>query len=235
MPNLLGMSSKKGREMFHVLLVDLCNFFNPFLRMAEMTDAIRVLYKGTLRLLLILLHDFPEFLCDFHFSLCDAIPSTCIQLRNLILSAFPRNMRLPDPFTPNLKVDLLPEISQSPIILSDYETILRHHEIFDGLETYLKTRSPDTFLPQLREKLLDQSNDPTSGGSRYNVSLFNALVLFVGVKAIEQMQNKSQSTLVTQSAPMDIFESLARDLDSEGTFIRSLTCRTLMNNESLPI
>ena len=23
-------------------------------------------------------------------------------------------MRLPDPFTPNLKVDLLPEISQSP-------------------------------------------------------------------------------------------------------------------------
>ena len=25
-------------------------------------------------------------------------------MRNLILSAFPRNMRLPDPFTPNLKV-----------------------------------------------------------------------------------------------------------------------------------
>jgi CCR4-NOT transcription complex subunit 1 len=32
------------------------------------------------------------------------IPPNCIQLRNLILSAFPRNMRLPDPFTPNLKV-----------------------------------------------------------------------------------------------------------------------------------
>ena len=28
----------------------------------------------------------------------------CVQMRNLILSAFPRNMRLPDPFTPNLKV-----------------------------------------------------------------------------------------------------------------------------------
>lgn len=35
-------------------------------------------------------------------------------MRNLILSAFPRNMRLPDPFTPNLKVDLLPEIASSP-------------------------------------------------------------------------------------------------------------------------
>lgn len=48
------------------------------------------------------------------------IPESCIQLRNLILSAFPRNMRLPDPFTPNLKVDLLPEINQAPRILSDY-------------------------------------------------------------------------------------------------------------------
>lgn len=68
---------------------------------------IRLLYKGTLRVLLVLLHDFPEFLCDHHFSFCDVIPTTCIQMRNLILSAFPRSMRLPDPFTPNLKVRVL--------------------------------------------------------------------------------------------------------------------------------
>ena len=61
-------------------------------------------FQGTLRVLLVLLHDFPEFLCDYHFSFCDVIPPNCIQMRNLILSAFPRNMRLPDPFTPNLKV-----------------------------------------------------------------------------------------------------------------------------------
>lgn len=55
-------------------------------------------------MLLVLLHDFPEFLCDYHFSFCDVIPPSCIQMRNVILSAFPRNMRLPDPSTPNLKV-----------------------------------------------------------------------------------------------------------------------------------
>jgi len=64
-------------------------------------------FQGTLRVLLVLLHDFPEFLCDYHFSFCDVIPPNCIQMRNLILSAFPRNMRLPDPFTPNLKVRFL--------------------------------------------------------------------------------------------------------------------------------
>lgn len=65
---------------------------------------VRLLYKGMLRVLLVLLHDFPEFLCEHHFSFCDVISPSCIQMRNLILSAFPRNMRLPDPFTPNLKV-----------------------------------------------------------------------------------------------------------------------------------
>ena len=60
--------------------------------------------QGTLRVLLVLLHDFPEFLCEYHFELCNMVPPSCIQMRNLILSAFPRNMRLPDPFTPNLKV-----------------------------------------------------------------------------------------------------------------------------------
>lgn len=65
---------------------------------------IQLMYKGTLRVLLVLLHDFPEFLCDYHFTFCDVIPPSCIQMRNIILSAFPRNMRLPDPSTPNLKV-----------------------------------------------------------------------------------------------------------------------------------
>lgn len=79
-------------------------FLEPYLRAADLCDSVRQLYKGTLRVLLVLLHDFPEFLCEHHFKLCDVIPASCIQMRNLILSAFPRNMRLPDPFTPNLKV-----------------------------------------------------------------------------------------------------------------------------------
>lgn len=46
-------------------------------------------------------------------------------MRNLILSAFPRNMRLPDPFTPNLKVDVLQEISMSPKISQDFQSYIQ--------------------------------------------------------------------------------------------------------------
>lgn len=124
----------QGWPMYAQLLIDLFKYLAPFLRNVELNKPMQILYKvlaesclqkpvwwftgsvcdlasffslfskGTLRVLLVLLHDFPEFLCDYHYGFCDVIPPNCIQLRNLILSAFPRNMRLPDPFTPNLKV-----------------------------------------------------------------------------------------------------------------------------------
>lgn len=46
-------------------------------------------------------------------------------MRNLILSAFPRNMRLPDPFTPNLKVDMLPEIAHAPRVLTNFSSMIQ--------------------------------------------------------------------------------------------------------------
>lgn len=52
---------------------------------------------------------------SINLQICNAIPPSCIQMRNLILSAFPRNMRLPDPFTPNLRPEMLPEISATPM------------------------------------------------------------------------------------------------------------------------
>ena len=106
MPKLLLINNQKGWPYFQKLLVALFKFMEPYLLTADLSDPVRLLYRGTLRVLLVLLHDFPEFLCDYHFSFCDVIPTSCIQMRNLILSAFPRNMRLPDPFTPNLKVTL---------------------------------------------------------------------------------------------------------------------------------
>jgi CCR4-NOT transcription complex subunit 1 len=138
MPKLLLSNPQKGWPLFQRLLVALFKFMEPYLRNADVSDPVRLLYKGTLRVLLVLLHDFPEFLCDHHFSFCDVIPPSCIQMRNLILSAFPRNMRLPDPFTPNLKVDLLPEISQAPRILSDVESALKNKQLKAEVDDYLK-------------------------------------------------------------------------------------------------
>ncbi|KAK4414642.1 CCR4-NOT transcription complex subunit [Sesamum alatum] len=195
MPKLLTANAQKGWPYFQRLLVDLFQFMEPFLRNAELGEPVHFLYKGTLRVLLVLLHDFPEFLCDYHFSFCDVIPPSCIQMRNIILSAFPRNMRLPDPSTPNLKIDLLAEISQSPRILSEVDAALKAKQIKSDVDEYLKTRQQgSSFLAELKQKLLLSPTDAARAGTRYNVPLINSLVLYVGMQAIQQLQARAPSS-----------------------------------------
>ncbi len=89
----------------------------------------RTFYKGTLRVLLVLLHDFPEFLSKFAYSFCEEVPERFIQLRNIILASFPKTMRPPDPFYVSnvtkffnflliifVKLDQIEELKQFPII-----------------------------------------------------------------------------------------------------------------------
>ncbi|KAJ0112073.1 hypothetical protein Patl1_00174 [Pistacia atlantica] len=230
MPKLLIGNSQKGWPFIQRLLVDLLQFLEPFLRNAELGVPVRFLYKGTLRVLLVLLHDFPEFLCDYHFTFCDVIPPSCIQMRNIILSAFPRNMRLPDPSTPNLKIDLLPEIRDAPRILSDVDAALRAKQMKADVDEYLKTGQPgSSFLTELKQKLLLPPSEVASAGTRYNVPLINSLVLYVGMQAIQQLQtrtphaqstgNNSSLTVFLVSAALDIFQTLIQDLDTEGRYL----------------
>ncbi|XP_020592534.1 CCR4-NOT transcription complex subunit 1 isoform X2 [Phalaenopsis equestris] len=233
MPKLLTINSLKGWPFFQRLLVDLFKFVEPYLRNAELSESVQSYYKGTLRVLLVLLHDFPEFLCDYHFSFCDVIPPSCIQMRNVILSAFPQKMRLPDPSTPNLKIDLLTEISQSPQILSDVEGALKSKQIKSDVDEYLMTRSEgSSFLAELKQRLLLSPSEASLAGTRYNVPLINSLVLYVGMQAIQQLQSRSSqpssAQQITQNPPMDImlvgaamdiFQSLIKNLDPEGRYL----------------
>ncbi|XP_004306964.1 PREDICTED: CCR4-NOT transcription complex subunit 1-like [Fragaria vesca subsp. vesca] len=228
MPKMLAGNGQKGWPYIQRLLVDLFQFMEPFLRNAELGAPVHFLYKGTLRVLLVLLHDFPEFLCDYHFTFCDVIPPSCIQMRNIILSAFPRNMRLPDPSTPNLKIDLLAEITQSPRVLSEVDAALKVKQMKTDVDEYLKTRQQgSSFLTELKQKLLLLPTEASSAGTRYNVPLINSLVLYVGMQAIQQLQTRTPHAQANQTGPfvylvgaaLDIFQTLIGDLDTEGRYL----------------
>lgn len=228
---------------------------------------------------------FPEFLCDFHFSFCDVIPTSCIQLRNLILSArgvggtrpsrrtvWPllgtaatgprergepcgcaagcvpqrratrnrkrrrdqaacdtkpsgrphaalpaglpaKHMRLPDPFNPNLKVDLLPEISQPPRILSDFHEGPRLRRAAARARHVPQQARAEQLPPHPAQ----QAHAPRGGGragGEYNVLVMNALVLYVGTHALQDaiVQLKAGITApIVHLAPMDVFQQLARE------------------------
>eukprot|EP00039_Didymoeca_costata_P023184 m.6279 g.6279 ORF g.6279 m.6279 type:complete len:2271 (+) comp3509_c0_seq1:242-7054(+) len=226
MPKLLLMKDAKGWQMLQRLLVDLFSFMAPFLRTGtEMPHAIRTLYKGTLRTLLVLLHDFPEFLADHHFSLCEHIPTTCVQMRNLVLSAFPRSMRLPDPFTPNLKIDVLPEVQQSPRILSNFAAPLSAPFRLE-IDSFLRSGQPSSFISGLCARLLatdpsasnEDNNNETRSGPRIVSSILNSLVMYVGVQAVEDSKQQQEGGVVSLHA-MEVYRHLANELDAYGRYL----------------
>uniref|UniRef100_A0A915KV50 CCR4-Not complex component Not1 C-terminal domain-containing protein n=1 Tax=Romanomermis culicivorax TaxID=13658 RepID=A0A915KV50_ROMCU len=215
---LVNTANNKAWSMYIQLLTDHLRFLAPFLRNIEFQKSIAMVYAGTLRILLVILHDIPELLCEYHYALCDVIPANCIQLRNLILSAYPRNMRLPDPFMPNLKVDQLAEINQLPRISVNYVQAIQPASLKNDLDNYLKNRAPVSFLSDLRSKL-QISNEP---GQKYNLALMNAVILYVGAQAIQAIQAKDQRpsiSTIAHTAHMDIFQNFAVDLDTEGRYL----------------
>ncbi|VDN24848.1 unnamed protein product [Cylicostephanus goldi] len=170
------------------------------------------------RVLLVILHDFPELLCEYHYVIIDTIPPNCVQLRNLVLSAYPRNMRLPDPFALNFKqVDSIPEMAIEPKSNLNMASIIPD-SIRLPLDAYLRTRSAVDFLSAL-PGMLQISDNP---GSKYNSTVMNAMVLYVGMKAIESLHERRQRIsicTIAHTAFMDIFQNLAVQLCTEGRYL----------------
>jgi CCR4-NOT transcription complex subunit 1 len=78
----------------------------------------------------------------------------------------------------------------------------------------------------LKGRLILSPAEAVSSGTKYNVPLLNALVLYVGMQAIQQLQSKTTqqqlavpSAPITHSAPMDIFQHLVLELDTEGRYL----------------
>lgn len=206
MPHLLLSRERKAWPLMHKLLITLLHFLQPFLRSVRLNDGTRRLYKETLRVLLVLLHDFPEFLCDYYLSFCEAIPVPCVQLRNLVLSAFPSSMRLPDPFTPNLRVETVPEISTNPRILTDFVSVLNaiggNGTFKQRLDAYLlapKPQSNTDFLsvsalqPLLLLAQPQNGNDRTAASPALNMPVATALVVYVGTYGANQLKTNAGS------------------------------------------
>ncbi|KAI0798095.1 Not1-domain-containing protein [Abortiporus biennis] len=215
MPKLLLSENREGWSAFHRLLLALFKFLSPFLKNADLQPASRDLYRGSLRLLLVLLHDFPEFLSEYYFTLCDVIPQRCIQLRNIVLSAFPPSVVLPDPHLRNLNFEAIPEMGPIPPILSDFSSILKSGDLRVYLDQYLLNRGTSSFLPSLKDRLMLPNTGDNS--DTYNLSLINSLVMYIGVSSVAQAKARSGNSLFVPTDPGAVaLQYLATNLDVEG-------------------
>jgi CCR4-NOT transcription complex subunit 1 len=235
LPALLSVPGQRGWPLVHRLLVDLLRFLYPHLRRGDMIDSVKLLYKSLLRLLLVLNHDFPEFLADYCNTLVDVVPPSCLQLRNLMLAAVPKALPVRDPF--QSYGDSLPEFTVLPRTLSNPADAL-FQTLRDEVDAYLKTRSPaiwpTTLVGALKASIFAGQEEQSYTLSRYSLVTINALVLYVAHATLQRLQDEHLSSnpshargtvqaasiiaASNSSAAAEILRYLLVETDAEGRY-----------------
>ncbi|KAJ2077343.1 CCR4-NOT core subunit cdc39 [Coemansia sp. RSA 988] len=206
------------------LLESQLQFLEPFTVTGQITESLKLLYRGVICVILVVLHDYPEFLSSYALQLCDVVPANCVQLRNLLLSAYPRDMRLPEPLTPNLKIDLLTDISHSPDIPFDHTAPLEPTHLQADLESFLRTQQPSGFatraiagLRTTEDSSVALQTEGKQGVTGYNVTATNALVLHA-VVVITRIEDETERE-AAQRAALGLFQVILDEADAECRYL----------------
>lgn len=224
MSGMLNMPERAGWGPYCELMQGLLSYIGEQLKPANISYVAKDLYKGVLRILLILHHDFPEFVAENHFQFCNVIPAHCAQLRNLVLSAYPSSFhKLPDPFREGLKVERLEEMREAPKIAGDVAAPLQRANIKDAVDSALQGSSvSESSVLQICEAIYNPTTKETGlfyGPINVNVVLVNALVLYIGQAAISTNSSKGNTRAAFDNTIHSaLLEKLAKSLRPEARY-----------------
>lgn len=222
LPGMLMPGEQAGWPCYTQILEALLSYVGELNKPLIISDTSKEVYRGTLRILLVLHHDFPEFLAENHYRLCGAMPAHCTQLRNLILSAYPSSFpELPDPFTAGLKVDRIMEIRISPAIAGDYEAPIRRAQLKDVVDLALTGYKLDEQVAIITRAVHEPTTKETGiafAPVKVDQALLTSLVLYIGASAVSVVGNKGGPTFVQDAPHADLLRALIHELNPEGRY-----------------
>jgi CCR4-NOT transcription complex subunit 1 len=227
-PGMLGDSldendlKNKRWDTYAQIMDTLLNYTGQLIKPTGETIVAQNFYRGVLRVLLVIHHDYPEFLAENHFRFCNSIPMHCTQIRNLILSAIPPYaLEMPDPFTSGLQTDRSEDMRHAPIMRADIDQIISAMGIKDTIETMLKASEPRV---EDVESICDATYyaDPKPAGFELvpissDPRLVHAVVLYIG--SADLATQGSKGPYFDSGAPAaKLLEALAKEFRPEAKF-----------------
>ena len=217
LPYILNHVEPHAQDVFARIMEAALSFVSHQLRLRRYDLGTVNLYQALLRILLLLHHDYPTFLADTHFKLCNAVHRDDCQLLNLILSACPpRYQPLPNPFVTGLKVDRLEEIREQPRISVDFASSLVHTNIKSILDSALRNESLGLEVPR---KIIDVIHTrPKNASTNVDSKLIQSIVLYIGESAIMNANPRGGSTFVKDSTHVLLLRNIFSSLNPEARY-----------------
>lgn len=221
MPALLRMADNAGWSHYTRLLQQLFEYLGEQLKPIDVSPITKDLYRAALKQLVILQHDFPEYLAANYLQLCEIIPPHCTQLLNLVLVATPESAaKMPDPLQPGLKIDRMPEIRAAPIVSRDPAAHLRQIGLLEILDQTLRNGPTEDAIAQITHAMNKADEEQTGYGHvpiNANLKVIDSVTAYIGAFAVERSAGKGDgnSAFVPDASDIKTLFMLVTELSPE--------------------
>ncbi|EDO15208.1 hypothetical protein Kpol_458p1, partial [Vanderwaltozyma polyspora DSM 70294] len=220
LPNMLRLENKSGWKNLTILIIDLFRFLDQYTGKVGISNAISVVYKGALRVIIGISNDFPEYLIENHYEFMNALPSSYAQLKNVMLAAIPKKIMLPNPYDNGLDMDKIDSCKMQPTVF--YDPVVDLHSFKKPVDNYLRIPSNSLMRTIINGVYRDEYSFKSGIGYDYvsvDQKLVRAVVLHVGVEAgLESEKTSSGAIFNAKSSYYTLLFNLLNEGSSEVRF-----------------
>lgn len=220
LPILLSQPDYAGWKPFAKLVCQLLDCLSEQLKAVNVSAVAKDLYRATLKLLVILQHDFADFVAAHHIDLYKSIPPHCTQLLNAILSAQPQHAYSKVVTKPKGSTEH-EEAKIYPGLVVDAKSVLESAGLFDGIEQILQGSSSEGIMAQLVHSMSTGANHETTFGHvpvSANVDVINAVVIYIGNHAAERLSGGEPITITSKEPEVAALSVLVHEVSAEARY-----------------
>lgn len=197
LPAILQLPENEGWTPFANLLCQVLDCLGEQVKAINITSPAKELYRSVFKLLVVLQHDFPDFLAAHHMRLCASIPSHCAQLMNTVLAANPQQGF-------NKTGDRGNEVKALATSAEDAVSILRDRGLLALVDQAIQNGPSEDVVAQIAHTLTQPTGNDTTFGHQpvlVDVRLAGAVVLQLGRHGAERAQQDGAPVSVTGREP----------------------------------
>ncbi|KAI1848953.1 hypothetical protein JX266_005381 [Neoarthrinium moseri] len=206
MPYLMNLDGKQGWEPFSKIVVALLRDVSAYLNFVEIHDVAKDFIRAATKLVLILQHDYPDFLAAHHVRFCANLTPHAMQLRNIILFANARQ-----------------DAGETSGLSADYESAgayIQENGLLGLVDQLLENGPSEDAIAHLTHAIHRNDGRSSVFGNvavSTNTALVNAVVLYIGTCAVKRAEGKAD-IFVPGSPDVATLSLLAHELSPESRY-----------------
>ncbi|TDZ29020.1 General negative regulator of transcription subunit 1 [Colletotrichum spinosum] len=220
LPNML--KERAGWAAITRLLQLLLEHVGEQLKVLEPSNVAREVYRATLKLLVILQHDYSEYLAAHSHQLASSIPPHCKQLLNSILAVNPiTHSKIPDPPFLGLPAERVEEVREQSDKVDESASELRDLGLLAVFDHALLNGPSEDTLAHITRAITEARRTETGFGFvpiNANLDIIEAVTLHVGNYAVRHAAQKGTDVFNPASSDAATLSLLLRELPPEARY-----------------